>query len=325
MTGEVTLIGLKDRARWEAATRWGLPGQSWDFAAGLAEMGVEPALAHVRDGGEEMLLPFLRREFRGHTDIATLPGLSGALLRPGGAGPLRVWADYARAQGWVAGYLQLAAANAGLPASPADRMLAHNVMFVFDLPHWRFQDAVGRKMRSSLRGAGRTAVLVQDQARLAAAFLALHAGTLERLGTRPAFSPSVLSAWSASPLVRYFGAEDQGEVRCVLMCLCKGAQVEALLLASVPEGRGLQAWMVWQTAECLAREGVKAFNIGGYGARGDGLHQMKSRFGAREVPMVSVRQVYDPAAFSALCAATGADPGADYFPPYRAPGLNAAE
>lgn len=329
MTGRVTLIGLEDRAGWEAATAQGLPGQSWDFAAGLAEMGAEPLLAQVTDGADEMLLPFLRRDFRGHTDIATLPGLSGALLRPGGAGPLRVWADFARAQGWVAGYLQLAAANAGLRAPPPDRQAARNALFLFDLNRWSFETSIGHNMRKALRRAGRAgqpegkgAVLVQDPARLGPAFLAQHAGTLDRLGAATTFPPAVLSAWIASPLVRLFGAEVDGEVQGVLLCLCRGVQAEALLLSSTPEGRSLQTWMIWQGAEALSREGFAAFNIGGYGVPGDGLHQMKARLGAREVPMVSVRQVYDPVAFAALCAETGADPDADYFPPYRAAGLN---
>lgn len=325
MAGRVTLIGLEDRAGWEAATACCLPGQSWDFASGLAEMGPAPQLAHVTDGAEEMLLPFLRRDFRGSTDIATLPGLSGALLRPGGAGPLRVWADFARAQGWVAGYIQLAAANSQMPVPPPDRRAVRNALYVYDLPGWDFQTAVTHKMRNALRRAGRAgrtdrdgAALVQDQARLAPAFLALHAGTLDRLGSAPAFPPAVLAAWIASPLVRLFGAEVDGVLQSVLLCLCKGAEAEALLLASTPEGRSLQGWMVWQTAEVLSREGFTAFNIGGYGVAGDGLHRMKARLGAREVPMVSVRQVYDPATFAALCADTGADPDGDYFPPYRA-------
>ncbi len=325
MAGRVTLIGLEDRAGWEAATVGCLPGQSWDFASGLAEMGMQPLLAQVTDGEDEMLLPFVRRDFRGHVDIATLPGLSGALLRPGGSGPLRVWADFASTQGWVAGYIQLAAANAQTNVPPPDRRAIRNALYVYDLPGWDFQQAVGMKMRNALRRAGRAgqgqaggAILVHNQPRLASAFAALHDDTLRRLGTAPAFTPDVLSAWSTSPLVRYFGAEVKGRLHSVLLCLCKGAEAEALLLASIPEGRSLQAWMLWQTAECLAREGYAAFNIGGYGVAGDGLHRMKARLGAREVPMVSVRQVYDPATFAALCADTGADPDGDYFPPYRA-------
>lgn len=324
MTGKVTLIGLQDRGRWEEATAWGLPGQSWDFAAGLSRMGLEPQLAQVTDGQGEMLLPFVRRSFRGHTDIATLPGLSGALLRPGGVGPLRVWADFARAQGWVAGYLQLAAANAGIGSVPPDRVLRANAMFLFDLDTWDIERSIGHNMRKSLRRAGRDgAVLVTDQARLSRAFPDLHAGALSRIGGTPAFPPEVLSAWSERPLIRFFGAEVGGVLQIAVMCLRKGKRAEGLLTGATPEGRGLHAWMFWQAAECLAAEGVEEFNIGGYGTAGDGLHLMKARLGAREVPMASVRQIYDPAVFAALCAETGADPEADYFPPYRAAAASA--
>ncbi len=108
----VTLIGLDDRAGWEAATlAHGLPSQTWSYAWGLAADGAAPQLAVVRAGGAEMLLPFLERRVLGRTDIATLPGLSGALLRPDDDAPLAVWTGFARARGWVSGYIQLAVAN----------------------------------------------------------------------------------------------------------------------------------------------------------------------------------------------------------------------
>ena len=47
------------------------------------------------------------------------------------------------------------------------------------------------------------------------------------------------------------------------------------------------------------------------------LKQFKERFGARPLPLCALKQVYDPAAYEALCRAAGADP-ADLAP--AAPG-----
>jgi hypothetical protein len=78
-------------------------------------------------------------------------------------------------------------------------------------------------------------------------------------------------------------------------------------------------------AETLATRGVRFVNISGYGRAGDWLHLMKQPLAIKELPLRSVRQVDDPGAFAVLCARTGADPGASYFPPYRAAGARASE
>jgi hypothetical protein len=82
----------------------------------------------------------------------------------------------------------------------------------------------------------------------------------------------------------------------------------------------LQAWLIAQAAQACKAMGLRQANIGGYGRAGDGLHQMKARLGAAEVPMRSLRQVHDPDRFAAICVAAGVDPGDErYFPPWRRP------
>jgi CelD/BcsL family acetyltransferase involved in cellulose biosynthesis len=79
MSEDITVLRLDDRERWEAEHRQGgLPSQSWNYAFGLSASGFDPKLAIVRSKGARMLLPFFERSFMGTTDIATIPGLSGA-------------------------------------------------------------------------------------------------------------------------------------------------------------------------------------------------------------------------------------------------------
>src|SRR5712692_6838493 len=117
MTEDITILCLDDRDRWIAEHQnGGLPSQSWHYAWGLSATGVAPKLAVVRAGGARMLLPFIERSRRGTTDIATILGLSGASMTPTSSAPLGLWQEYAAAQGWVAGYIQLAL-SVDLPAA----------------------------------------------------------------------------------------------------------------------------------------------------------------------------------------------------------------
>ena len=318
----VTLIGLNDRSAWEAATLDALPGQTWGHAAGLAEDGLVPQLAVVQAGASRMILPFHQRVFGGHVDIATLPGLSGALLQPDDAAPLAVWAAYAARQGWVAGYLQLSALNGALQIGPPDRIWSHNSLFVFDLDDWDISASVGYKMRRNLKAGDRMgAALVTDLPRLAGAFYPLHAGILARWGDVPDFSERAVARWFAEPGIIAFGAEMGGEIVNIQIGRRCGNWADLHLAGATEAGRSLQAWVIWQAAETLRREGVGYFNIGGYGEAGDGLHRMKARYGAAEHPLRAVLQIYDPPRFARLCQEADADPLAAYFPPYRARAL----
>src|SRR5689334_20721814 len=109
MTDTVTILSLADRDLWEAEHLVdGLPSQSWDYAWGLGASGIDPKLAIVRSKGARMLLPFFERSWQGTTDIATVPGLSGASISPSSIAPLSLWNEYAMSRKWVAGYLQIA-------------------------------------------------------------------------------------------------------------------------------------------------------------------------------------------------------------------------
>lgn len=324
--GTITLIPFSDRSAWEQATARALPGQSWGHAAGLAADGMTPELAIVTAQGAQMILPFHRRSFDGSTDIATLPGLSGALIAPSLPAPLVAWSRYAERQGWVSGYIQLSPLNDDLAVPAPYTCLTTNALYVFDLESWDIDLSVGYKMRRNLKTGNRIgAQLLSDPAQLAPHFPALYADHLARIGGHPSVSVLALDRWFAKPGIIAFGAMLDGQIVNIQMGRRQGDWADLHLAGALPEGRDLQAWLIWQAIEVLRQGGVRWFNIGGYGRQGDGLHWMKARFGATEHPLRSVRQIYDPQRFATLCAQTGTDPASRFFPPYHAPGATTAD
>jgi len=279
----------------------------------------------VEAGGARLVLPFHERRRGAVRDVATLPGLSGALVLPEGAdaaAAFALWACHARDRGWVTGYLQLSLGTAdpdmAAAGRPGDHVGAHNALFVFDLARWDFGRDVKKKVRWTLRAGDRAgAVLVTGRDRLAEPFLRLSPQAMARLGAE-AFPPAVLAHWLADPAVELFGAELGGQVVAVELVRLRGQKAELHLAGAAPEGRGLHGWLIWRMAEWFRDRGLRRFNIGGYGQAGDGLHEMKRRLGAREHPLRSLRQVYRPDLYARLCAGAGVARGGGYFPAYRA-------
>lgn len=311
----VTLIDLTDRPGWEAATAAsGLPMHSWAYARGLVHAGITPQLAQVRTDGAEMLLAFHTRPFQDQTDITTLPGLAGAHIQGDPTASLQVWHDYARTQGWICGYLQLSA------FSPApDTAAAHNALYVFDTAKWDPATALSRNTRKSLAAGDRAgATLVQDTQAIGAVFGELHTQAMARAGGAALFGAETLTQWFGAEHALAFGAKVAGQIEAAQLGWVMGKHAELHLAGSSDAGRGLQGWLIAQAVAALRAQGVRYVNIGGYGVPGDGLDRMKQRFNIPAHPLRAVRQIYRADVFADLCRATGADPTAAYFPPYRA-------
>lgn len=319
MTG-VTILALQDREAWERVyAAHGLPSHSWHYANGLAAAGYDPRLAVVEADGARLVLPFFERDWNGHTDIASLPSLSGAAHDGATLAPFEVWAEYARAQGWVCGYVQLAIGAPDLRPLAGDAVVQHNVMIRFDLDSWDFETSVSRNARKSIKKGDRMgAVMTLDKDRLLGPFQDLYAAAMERFDAAMTFPPEAIARWFDDPQVVVFGAEIDGQVEAVHLTRFHGAHAEGHLAATTELGRPLGVWTYWRAAEHFRSLGVRYFNIGGARYEGDNIHWTKGRFNADEFPLLSLRQVYDHAKFEALCAAAGDKLNPGRFPPYRA-------
>ncbi|MAU94940.1 GNAT family N-acetyltransferase [Marinibacterium profundimaris] len=317
----VTILTLSEPEAWTAAVEaHGLPSHTHGYARGLAAAGLDPRLAVVEAGGARMLLPFVERPIPGSglSDIATIPGLSGAAIVPDSLAPLQAWAAYAADRGWVTGYIQLGLDNHGLQALDPDHIRAHNIMIRFDLSTWDLATSTSRNARRTITKPDRQGVgFVTGRARLEQPFLDLYYPAMARLKASSVFPRACIETWYETDGLDLFGAEVEGGIVAAYLTHRHGDHVDGHLAATTEAGRSLGAWMFWRMAEHYRAMGVRYFNIGGAGTPGDGIHWTKGRFNADEFPLLSVRQVYDRGAHDRLCAAAGDRLNPDRFPPYR--------
>ncbi len=318
MSGAVAILSLADRQQWEQAEALGaMPSQCWRYAAALALSGYEPRLAIVDAGGSRLLLPYVERPWNGHTDISTMPGLSGASIRPASSAPLVHWQEFAALEGWITGYIQLAAES--YPNVPVDANPVHHThMFLLDLSVWDAHRTpsliIRRKVASALRAG---AIICDDRPALSACLRRLYPETLSRYGRKPLLSDATLDEWSRDPQNLLIGVSLSGVVEGVHLIHVHGGGAELHLVGMNQSGRGLSALLYAAAIERLQAMGVTRYNLGGGGDPGDGLFRFKSWLGATPVPLQSIRHIYDSRQYESLCADSGVSADSTWFPAYR--------
>jgi hypothetical protein len=320
MGDEITILGLGDRQRWEEVEAHGVtPSQCWRYSAALVHSGMQPKLAIVEAGGSQLLLPFVERCWNGQTDIATIPGLSGASIVPGSAQPLARWHAFAATQGWVAGYIQLAADT--YPNVPGELgVVERTQMFFLEIRRWTLRSTaspiIRRKVAAALRAG---AAVSDDRAALVAALQRLYIETLSRFGGVSAITPATIDEWSSDRRNLLVGAMLNGTVEAVHLVHVHGDVAELHLVGTTEHGRRLSALVYTAVIERLQAMGVALLNLGGAQA-GSGLFQFKQWLGGTSRPLHSISQIYDKARYHALCLDAGVASDEPWFPAYRAEG-----
>ena len=321
MIEDVAIIPLADRERWTSAQQCeGLPGQAWSYAHALEATGIEPQLAVVRAGGARMLLPFFERDWHGHRDIATMLGLSGASVSPPSAAPLALWAEFAAARGWVAGYLHFGNELPSMPSDLATSLSTHTVYeldLTLDDPFAVASAIVRRKLR---KAEANGVELVDAPEALEAALPRLYREAAWRQGASNAYAlpDETLHRWIRAPDILALGARVAGKVEAISLFPFTGKRGEFHINASTDAGRVLSTWLIREAANRLARRGVASLNIGGGLEVGDSLDHFKARFQGSPRQVHTIGQIYDRPRYEALCEQAGADPHMPgWFPAYR--------
>lgn len=318
MGDEITVLSLDDRQRWETVQEKALPSQTWSYAAGLADSGFCPKLAIVKCQGSRMLLPFAERSWSGASDVATLPGLSGASIYPPSAAPLELWRNYAGHRGWVSGYLQLSPFTAALSDLPPQTELVERAtVLTLNPSQWELAKTPSLIIRRKVAAAtlaGATCVL--DKLSVAEALLRLCPLTAHRFGVELLFGASTLTRWALDPSNLVIGLMAHGEIQAVHLIQVWNGQAELHLVGDTELGRQMSALLHVLAIEQLKIRGVQCYNLGG-AARDGGLFRFKTWLGGVARPMLALQQVYDASRYEALCARAGIVRSESWFPAYR--------
>jgi hypothetical protein len=165
------------------------------------------------------------------------------------------------------------------------------------------------------------ATLEYDRERLTDFLLATYAEFFARRGAGGAtnLSPDTMAAIAALDDVIIVGAGTGGALESVAIFGHTPHAGDYLFNVSIPGGERHAVHLIWSAVERLRELGVPSLNLGGGIREGDDLAEFKRRFGAGELPLASLRQVYLPDLYERLCREAGVTSDrSGWFPPYRA-------
>ena len=324
----VDLVGLGDPDRWRAALQ-GIPhsfAHTWESChAHHLTTGYDTSLLCVSADGARVACPIAERPVDGRADVVTPYGFSGFSGTGPCAGLPGRWADFARERGYVCAYLGLSPLF-GDPSftDPAD---VHPNKHVYVLDLTRSEAELHAALSTNRRRQLRTwdpAAHDLDRERLVAFFLAEYPRFMARkdASAQYAFSRATLEAICRLPDVFLLGAErDDGTLEAASVFVHTPDAGEFLFNAALPGAAHHSTHLLWSAVHRLRGLGVPSLNLGGGVEEGDSLAQFKERFGARKVPLLALKQVFDRPVYERLCRERGADPDdvVAYFPPYRRP------
>jgi hypothetical protein len=330
-------IALEAAAEWDRALE-GLPhgfAHTWKHCHAVQlTTGLPTYLYCWERGSARVVCPLTERRFRGQADVVTPFGFNGFTGTADCAGFPDDWAEFTAGERYVCGYIGLNPVLRNDTCYARETAAAHNSVFVLDLRCTMDQlmDRVQPRRRTQLRAPLPPQTrIVWDRERLAAFFLATYPEFMRRAEAAPiyAFNEATLSSLCSQDTVLLVGAEVDGQLEAVLMFGYTAWVADYLFGVALPHGRHYSTRLLWCGVERLHDLGIPLLNLGGGARPNDGIAAFKRRFGAQELPLISLRQVYRPELFRALCLAAGVDPiGEGYFPPYHAParaGVRAGE
>jgi hypothetical protein len=270
-----------------------------------------------------VVCPFVERRFGDRVDIATPYGFSG--FAGNGAFPnlAENWRRFATERGFVSGFIDLHPLFVPLADLKPLAIYKLKTLYVIDLTRnpARFLEDCARTRRKELRNWERRTVLFTDREELTDFALDNYQEFFRTRRATPVFdlNPKTLEFLLSLENVSLLGVGTSTRLEAVTIAGFTPYAAEAIFTFTVPDGNGHGAGLIWKMAENMQRRGIPYLNLGGGRVANDSLAFFKSRFGAEQLPLHVLKEVYEPDTYSRLCRSAGVNPEdrSGYFPGYR--------
>jgi hypothetical protein len=271
-----------------------------------------------------IVCPIAEREFEGYIDIVTPYGFSGFVGNGDCADFPRYWREFVRERWYVCGYVGLNPMFENKTYFDTNEQYSYNNIYVLDLTlsQDKLFSNLSTNRRRQLKEWERTsASLVLERRVLTDFFLANYVEFFRRKEAAPvySFSATTLESLFALDNVMMVGAGPPERVEAATVFVYTPYVADFLFNISLPKGRHHSAALIWYGVNYFKSIGIPKLNLGGGVRADDSLAEFKQRFGGNKLPLSCLKQIYDQAAYTALCDRVGVNSTdrTGYFPAYR--------
>jgi hypothetical protein len=281
---------------------------------------LETYLYYFEAGNTRIACPISVRQFGVYRDIFTPYGLSGFVGTGDFSDFPHYWNEFVRREGYVCGYIGLNPVFANTTYFKLDEAQPYNTIYVLDLTLGIDQifANLSNNRKRQLKRPG--CEIVIERRVLIDFFLNTYCDFVSRVNASAVyhFSMETLSFLLNLDNVLVVGARGQKNIEAVSVFAFTPYAADFLFNVSLPTGRHHSAVLLWYGATRLKSLNIPVLNLGGGIRNNDGVTEFKRRFGARELTLKCLKQVYEPDAYMKLCRHVNADPDdrSGYFPPW---------
>ena len=321
------LIPLNAPHKWKQALE-DIPiafGHTWESCyAMFLSTGNNTFLYQFTCNDVKIICPLVERAYKEHIDIQTPYGFSGFVGNRDFPEFQSHWDRFVQEQGYLAGYIGLNPMLSNQTCYVIGEIFQHNTLYVLNLE--KPTDELFRNLHLNRRRQLKNyeydkAKLTSNKTILKSFFIQNFHSFFSDKNVTSVYNFSLYSLSFLLDLdnVITVGIYEEGEVKAVSVFGYTPYGAEYLFNISLPEGQRHTVALLWYGINLLKTLNIPYLNLGGGVNQGDSLSLFKQRFGAQELPLKSLKQVYNLKLYSSLCEDAGVSSKdlTGYFPAYR--------
>jgi hypothetical protein len=322
-------IPLDAPAEWEEALK-GIRhafAHTWENCYALhLTTGFETYLYCFEAENLRVVCPLAERTFERYVDIVTPYGFSGFVGDGDCSESRQYFADFAKEQGYVCGYIGLNPILENNTCFAQGEAFQYNSIYVLDLTlgHNELYANLSTNRKRQVKDWGEIfSHTLNDRDMLIDFFLANYSEFFRAKRASPVyrFSKDTLSFLLNLKNVFLVGAQGSEGVEAVSVFAYTPYVGDFLFNVSLPQGRHHSAALLWYGLNYLKGLQIPLLNLGGGISENDGVARFKQRFGGKRLALRCLKQVYQPEVYVELCRRMDVDHTnmVGYFPAYRRP------
>jgi hypothetical protein len=323
------LISLALPTRWKQALL-NVPhafGHTWESCYAMhLTTGFQTFLYQFEDNDVKVVCPIAERDYMGYVDIVTPYGFSGFVGNGDFLGFQSHWKTFIHELGYVCGFIGLNPLFSNETYLNKREVYQYNKLYVINLEltldELFHKLSLNRKRQLKLYKDLKDKFIV-DKVILKNFFLNhYHAFFSQRNASQVYnFTLDTLSYLLDLKNVFVVGICHNENIEAVSVFAYTPYGAEYLFNVSQPVGRHYTVPLIWYAINYLKSLRIPYLNLGGGVKEGDSIAQFKKRFGAEELPLTCLKQVYNFKIYNMLCQKTNRNPDnwEGYFPAYRQP------
>jgi hypothetical protein len=286
--------------------------------------GYKTFLYLFENDGIKITCPLSERHYNGRTDIVTPYGFSGFAGNKNYPDFKNYWNEFVKEKKYVCGYISLNPLTENATYYEQEDSFKSTQLYFMNLKlslTELFENLDTNRRKQIVNFKKAESEFIYDTEEIRRFLTENYIDFLKRINASKAnyFTRETLEYICSLENVYMVGAGSHGKTEAVYIFAYTEFEGTCLFNVALPEGRIYSPLLLWSGLKFFRRRKIPVMNLGGGLKEDDNVAMSKERFGAYKLPLINLKQIYDPAVYHMLCSEKGKESvnRQGYFPAYR--------